>query len=466
MSDPSFLAHLDDAQRDAVLDDSERLLVIAGAGSGKTRVFVNRIARLVTDGAPASSVLALSYTNAAANEVASRLSTMGVTGVQAMTMHAWCHREPMRLFSSVIGRTGYSILDAEGSEDVLRYDMRLGEYGANSAKTALTQAKNLLDDRYAGHTVEEYDRILSSRGQLDFDDLQVGALRILQDSPEALLHYRSSLSHVLVDEYQDINPVQHEILILLCTPQDGVPTPTLTVVGDPDQAIYGFRGADDSFIRGFTDEFSDASRAYLLRNYRSTRRIIALADAIVADNPGRPPKMMTTDNDEGSRIDVVECVDEEAEAESVLSWVQTMIDDGFAHREIAVLYRYHNQLDDVFDLLKDEGLPVWAPYIDDDEQGDRIAVRSVHSAKGLEYDAVALIGWNDGSMPTWRVNRSPELIDEERRVAYVALTRARKVVSVFWPGQRMTKTGSTISQRLSRFLSDEYDSLLRRCAMS
>src|SRR5699024_5788445 len=109
-------------------------------------------------------------TNVAANEVASRLSTMGVTGVQAMTMHAWCHREPMRLFSSVIGRTGYSILDAEGSEDVLRYDMRLGEYGANSAKTALTQAKNLLDDRYAGHTVEEYDRILSSRGQLDFDD--------------------------------------------------------------------------------------------------------------------------------------------------------------------------------------------------------------------------------------------------------------------------------------------------------
>jgi len=122
MSDPSFLAHLDDAQRDAILDDSERLLVIAGAGSGKTRVFVNRIARLVTDGAPASSVLALSYTNAAANEVASRLSTMGVTGVQAMTMHAWCHREPMRLFSSVIGRTGYSILDAEGSEDVLRDD--------------------------------------------------------------------------------------------------------------------------------------------------------------------------------------------------------------------------------------------------------------------------------------------------------------------------------------------------------
>lgn len=448
-----LVAELDADQRKAVLDPAEQLLIVAGAGSGKTRAFVHRIARMVADGAEPESILALSYTNAAANEVSKRLAQMGIIGVQAMTLHAWCHRRPMREFSSVIGRDGYRILDGEGSDDVLRYDMRLGEYGAQAARAELTEAKNLLDSVYDEQRVEEYNRILASRGQLDFDDLQVGALRVLQESPEALALYRNQLRHVLIDEYQDVNPVQHEILRLLCLPDPNMTTPSLTVVGDPDQAIYGFRGADDTFIKEFTREFPDSSEVRLLRNYRSTAEILEAADDIVSDNPDRLAKRMESIKGSGAPVRVVATVSEATEALLAVETVTAWLREGVPAQEIAVLYRYHNQLDAVLDELKANQIPVWAPYIDDDEQGARVVVRSVHSAKGLEYDRVILIGWNDGSMPTWRVNRDSQLIEEERRIAYVAITRARENVLITYPLERELRSGKVITQRVSRFLS-------------
>lgn len=448
-----LVAELDADQRKAVLDPAEQLLIVAGAGSGKTRAFVHRIARMVADGAEPESILALSYTNAAANEVTKRLALMGIEGVQAMTLHAWCHRQPMRLFSAVIGKTGYRILDGDGSDEVLRYDMRLGEYGAQAARTELTEAKNMLSDLYDENKVEAYNQILASRGQLDFDDLQVGALRILQESPEALVHYRNTLRHVLIDEYQDVNPVQHEILRLLCLPDEKMATPSLTVVGDPDQAIYGFRGADDTFIKEFTSEFEGSSEVRLLRNYRSTAEILQAADDIVGDNPERLVKRMESVQGPGLPIEVCDAPTDVEEADLALSRVSDWLEDGVEPQEIAVLYRYHNQLDRVFDLFREHGVPTWAPYIDDGEQGKRVAVRSVHSAKGLEYDRVILIGWNDGSMPTWRVNKTPQLIEEERRIAYVAITRAREQVLITYPQARELRSGSWVSQNPSRFLS-------------
>lgn len=455
------LAGLDRFQMAAVSDSAKQLLVVAGAGSGKTRVFVHRIARMIEDGAEPSGILALSYTNAAADEVKTRLSKMGINGVQAMTMHAWCNREPMKKFSHLIGKEGYSILDNEGSEDVLRYDLRLGEHGAANAKAELTAAKNLLDERYNARVVEEYDKILASRGKLDFDDLQVGALKLLQEHPEVLAHYRSRLEHVLIDEYQDVNPVQHEILSLLCSPGSSRNDayPSLTVVGDPDQSIYQFRGSDPKFILGFQTEFPRASKKLLTRNYRSTERILQVADDIVGVNGDRIAKRMQSHAGKGKAVSLTPYYDEASEARAVAKEIADLLAKGIEANEVAVLYRYHKQAEPIKEALKQLGIKFYAPHDTEGDVkgvmglGDRVVLRSIHSAKGLEYEAVLLPGWAEGALPTYRVRQDPSLINEECRVAYVALTRGKRHVSVSWPLSR-DMNGRTVSQQASRFVEE------------
>lgn len=455
-----LLSGLDDEQRAAVLDDSQQLLVVASAGSGKTRVFVHRIARLVLDGADPGSILALSYTNAAADEVKRRLAAMGVVGVQTSTMHAWCHRGPMRTYGHLIGKQGYRILDADGQEEVLRYDMHLGEFGAKQAHAEITVAKNFVDEVFGlddSARVAAYDAILASRGQLDFDDLQVGALRILQEIPEALLDYRRRFTHVLIDEYQDVNPVQHEILRLLCAPfadegGNNLPTPSFCVVGDPDQSIFQFRGSDPSFIHEFTAEFPDAEEVILDRNYRSTAKILAAADQIVSHNHRRIPKTMRTDAGAGRKIDVQNCLNELNEARVVSRWIEDRLDEGVPAQEIAVLYRRHAQSEILVEVLHDRGVRFCVTKDSDPGSTPGVRLSTIHSAKGLEYHSVALVGWYDGNVPMYTVEKDPDLLPEERRIAYVAITRAKRRVLITYPV--MTRSARGYERRVgpSRFL--------------
>jgi len=490
------LSGLDPEQRAAVSSTAHRLLVVAGAGSGKTRVFTHRIARLVADGADPASILALSYTKAAADEVSERLAAMGVQGVQAMTLHAWCHREPLRRYSHLIGKEGYRIMDAEGSEDVLRYEMRLGEHGANAAKAMLTAAKNSVDleaeELRRAELVKAYDEILASRHRLDFDDLQVKAFELLAEHPEVLAHYRSSISHVLIDEYQDVNQVQHEILALLCKNAGPGRPPSLTVVGDPDQAIYGFRGADDRYIKGFLTEYTTATRVILARNYRSTRQVLKAAEAVIEGNASRLHKKMVA---AGPAPDGVEpwsqmCSSEEDEALLVAQTCAELIASGTAPEQVAVLYRYHKQaalleealqeagiayrryggdgeaLDDDGRAIPSAGAPRTGPLLppgvtivglspapaDTDEETGRVVLRTVHSAKGLEYDAVILPGWSEGAVPSYRAEEGSAEMAEERRVAYVAITRARETCVITWPAARTVRGGRRMRTRPSRFI--------------
>lgn len=488
------LEGLDLEQKQAVLSDAHRLLVVAGAGSGKTRVFVHRITRLVADGVDPAGILALSYTKAAADEVSQRLAAMGVHGVQAMTLHAWCHREPLRLFSHLVGKDGYRIMDAEGSEDVLRYEMRLGEHGANLAKAVLTAAKNSVDEEAEElrqrKLVEQYDAILASRHRLDFDDLQVWTFELLAKHLQVLAHYRTALSHVLVDEYQDINQVQHEILTLLCaTAGPGAP-PSLTVVGDPDQAIYGFRGADDRYIKGFLDEYRTATRVVLARNYRSTRQVLQAAEAVIEGNRDRLHKKMVAagPEPEGEEPWAQLCSSEEDEALFVAQTCAELIAAGQDPSEIAVLYRYHKQAGLLEEALREkrvgyrryggdgEEVPdpseqgsaphglrlppgvtiagISQPQPSGVDESGKVVLRTVHSAKGLEYDCVLLVGWSDGAVPSYRAEEGSPEMAEERRVAYVALTRARRLAIMSYPATRAVRGGRTMRVRASRFIDE------------
>lgn len=427
---------LDSDQHKAVTSGAQRLLVVAGAGSGKTRTFVHRIAELVRKGADPASILALSYTREAAGEVARRLEAMEVHGVVCTTIHAWCHREPLRSFGHLIGHASYDILDAEGSEEVLARDLGLGEWGARRAQTQITLVKNFTEEVKRSNVVESYDAILASRNQFDFDDLQVKTLQLLQEHPEVALHYRSRISHLLVDEYQDINPVQHAIVKLLCAPVESAPTPTLTAVGDPDQSIYGFRGAEPSFIVDFLKEYPDARRVMLGCNYRSTGLIVKAADAVVRVNNDRITRKVFTRSGDGAPVELVGCEDEVEEAEMVARRVRELLEAGTSPGEVAVLYRFHKQAEPLVEAMVAEGVAF------DVEGGDEVlqamstsgGVRlgTIHGAKGLEWEAVFLPGWADGTMPSYRA-RSEAEVAEERRVAYVAITRAKRRAVISWP---------------------------------
>jgi len=457
---PQLVRGLDFDQREAVMSDAEQLLVVAGAGSGKTRVFVHRIARLVAEGADPESILALSYTNAAANEVKKRLAQMGIEGVYTSTMHAWCNREPMRKFGHLIGKGTYQILDADGQEDTLRYDMRLGEHGAKRVQLEITAVKNLVEDAIGGYDVEEYNHILARRGQLDFDDLQVHALEVLQKHPEVALHYRQQYSHVLVDEYQDINPVQHEILRMLVAPiedatGDEVSVPNFVAVGDDSQSVYGFRGAAPQFLIHFLDEFEDGELLKLERNYRTTEHILTAGNRIIDNNEDRIPKTMWTDKGMGKEIVFKELPNEAAEAAFIAGHIEKLLArkrPKIDVTDIAVLYRRHAQSEVIAQALEEAGIPYWVVADNDIGQRKGVHLRTIHSAKGLEWEAVVLAGWNDGSVPMFTVNKDPELLPEERRIAYVGVTRAKRDLLVTVPRVTKTKAGGTMPQQPSRFI--------------
>lgn len=458
-----LLKGLDPKQKSAVVSKAHHLLVIAGAGSGKTRVFVHRIARLALEGMPPESILALSYTNAAADEVKKRLRQMQVTGVQTSTLHAWCHREPLRHFGHLIGHGSYKILDAEGQAETLQYDMRLGEHGAKKVANEITAVKNFVDDIVGGNgseKVDQYNAILARRGQLDFDDLQVKALEVLSNHPEVVLHYREKLKCVLIDEYQDVNPVQHEILRLLCAPlkdADGadLPTPMLCVVGDPSQSVYKFRGAEDFYIKDFLNEFPGSRQVILDQNYRSTEHIINAADRIVALNDvgSKVTKKMWTKNGPGDPIEIREFSNDASEAAYVADHIKDLIKhEKIDPREIAVLYRMHKQADVIAEALEAAKIPFWQAAEDEQTSRDGVVLRTIHSAKGLEWEAVVLIGWSDGIIPSWSIKKDPEQMPEERRIAYVAVTRGKRHVMITTAGEMRTKAGGVMKQPRSRFL--------------
>jgi ATP-dependent DNA helicase UvrD/PcrA len=356
----ALLSGLNEPQRDAVVYGEGPQLILAGAGSGKTRVLTHRIAYLIATGAAkANEILAITFTNKAAQEMRDRVELLvggQVRAMWVMTFHAACARM-LRAEAQRLGYTRqFTIYDTADSRRLIK--RVLDDQGIDpkrftpaSIGSQISDAKNKLRDAeaygqlvgsYFEQTVadvyREYEREMHRMNAMDFDDLLVRAVNVLELFPEVRERYANGFRHVLVDEYQDTNHAQYRWLQLLAGEHRN-----LTVVGDDAQSIYGFRGADISNILEFEDTFPDAHVVKLEQNYRSTQTILDAANAVIRNNRGQKPKSLWTDIGQGDPIKIRELDDEHAEARYVTGEVQRLIDEGTSRSEVAVFYRTNSQ---------------------------------------------------------------------------------------------------------------------------
>jgi DNA helicase II / ATP-dependent DNA helicase PcrA len=356
----ALLSGLNDPQREAVTHGEGPLLILAGAGSGKTRVLTHRIAYLVaTDFAKPNEILAITFTNKAAAEMRDRAELLVGRRVRAMwvmTFHAACARM-LRAHADRLGYTRqFTIYDQADSRRLVK--RCLDELGIDpkrftpaAIQAQISDAKNQLRDaddygRMVGSFFEQtvadvyraYERDLHRMNAMDFDDLLVRAVNVLELFPEVRERYATGFRDVLVDEYQDTNHAQYRWLQLLAGEHRN-----LMVVGDDAQSIYGFRGADIRNILEFEDTFPDARVIKLEQNYRSTQTILDAANAVIRNNRGQKPKSLWTDLGQGDPIKVRELEDEHAEARFVTGEIQRLVDEGVSRAEIAVFYRTNAQ---------------------------------------------------------------------------------------------------------------------------
>jgi len=358
----ALLEGLNDPQREAVIHDDGPLLVLAGAGSGKTRVLTHRIAYLVqTDRAQPGEILAITFTNKAASEMRERVEQLVGPRVRAMwvmTFHSACARM-LRAEGERLGYTrGFTIYD---SADQLRLvkqcldelDIDPKRFTPRSIQNQISAAKNVLLDsaRYrekvgsffeqtAADVYEMYESRIHSMNAMDFDDLLFRCVDLLELFPEVRERYSDGFRHVMVDEYQDTNRAQYRWLQLLAgTDRDS----NLMVVGDDAQSIYSFRSADIRNILDFEKDFPEARVIKLEQNYRSTQTILDAANALIANNRGQIAKHLFTDEGQGDKIKVRQLQDEHAEARFVAGEIERLVDSGTSRDEVAVFYRTNAQ---------------------------------------------------------------------------------------------------------------------------
>jgi len=367
-----LLAELNPEQREAVTHGEGPLLVLAGAGSGKTRVLTHRIAWLLATGrAGPEQVLAITFTNKAAGEMRGRVEELlgGVARrMWVMTFHAACARI-LRRDAQLLGySSNFTILDeADARRMVKRCLEAIGadpkRFHPRAVRAAISRAKNALLDAAAygdgggspfeqvvGEAFRLYERRMRDANAMDFDDLLVRTVEVLRDE-QAGARWRRRFGWLLVDEYQDTNHAQYELLRLLASEHGN-----LTVVGDDDQSVYGFRGADIRNILEFERDFPAAHTVKLERNYRSTQTVLSAAHAIVSRNQGRKEKRMWTEAGAGEPVRVIELADEHAEARQIAAEIERLVaDEGVSRDQIAVFYRVNAQsrvLEDI--LVRDE----------------------------------------------------------------------------------------------------------------
>ncbi len=572
----SLTAGLDDEQRDAVLAPRGPVCVLAGAGTGKTRTITHRIAQLVAGGhVAAGQVLAVTFTQRAAGEMRSRLRALdasarsgaSVGAVQALTFHAAAHRQLRYFWPRVVGGTGWQLLDSKyavvaraagrarlnaGTDDVrdLAGEIEWAKaslIGPEDYASAVAAAgrDTPLDAAQVAAVYSAYEA-LKVRDEavtlLDFDDLLLHTAAAIENDAAVAEEFRDRYRCFVVDEYQDVTPLQQRVLSAWLGERDD-----LTVVGDANQTIYSFTGASPRFLLDFSRRFPDATVVRLERDYRSTPQVVSLANRVIAAARGRvagSKLALTGQRAPGPAPSFHEHPDEPAEAAAVAASIARLIESGTATGEIAVLYRINAQSEVYEEALTEAGIayqvrggegffnrqevrqsllalqrvaerdpegplpevvraalePVglsaeppagskardrWEALnalaaLVDDEVAQRpqltlqallaelrtradarhpppvqgVTLASLHAAKGLEWDAVFLVGLADGTLPISHAlahGADSEPVEEERRLLYVGITRARVHLALSWSLAR--SPGGRQSRKPSRFLN-------------
>lgn len=365
---------LNPAQREAVLTTEGPLLVLAGAGSGKTRVLTFRIAHMLGDlGVKPWQILAITFTNKAAAEMRERLAALipsGTRGMWVCTFHAMCVRM-LREDADLLGYTGqFTIYDDDDSKRMVRDIMQaLGieqkQFPINMIRSKISSAKNAMigpedmlksadspNDKKAAQVYLELERRLRAANAMDFDDLLVRTLELLRTRSEVLDKYQERFRYISVDEYQDTNHVQYEIANLLAAKYQN-----LMVVGDDDQSIYSWRGADITNILDFEKDFKDCKTVKLEQNYRSTGHILSAANAVVRHNSQRKDKRLFTAEGDGEKIQAFQASDERDEGRWIAGEIEKLHSKGTSYDDIAVFYRTNAQSRILEDMFLRAGVP-------------------------------------------------------------------------------------------------------------
>ena len=380
--DPESLTRgLNDRQREAVTHAGSPLLILAGAGSGKTRVLTHRIAYLLATGrARAGEILAITFTNKAAAEMRERAGALVGDDARRMwvsTFHSACVRL-LRYEHEAAGlSSSFTIYDAQDSQRLIQMvlkaqDVDIKRFTPKMVAARISDAKNELigPARYAetagkdpvsrivADAYVEYDKRMRASNALDFDDLIMRTVELLADNPLIAEHYHRRFRHILVDEYQDTNHAQYVLVrALVGDGSDGVTPAELTVVGDSDQSIYAFRGATIRNIEEFERDFTGARTILLEQNYRSTQNILSAANAVIARNTGRRAKNLWTASGDGALITLDAADSEHDEARFVVGEIDRLADSGVEWGDIAVFYRTNAQSRALEELLVRQGIP-------------------------------------------------------------------------------------------------------------
>src|SRR6266496_721117 len=376
-----YLSGLNDRQREAVLQINGPLMIVAGAGSGKTKVLTTRIAHLMANGVDSFHILALTFTNKAAKEMKERVEKILGNNEARNLYIGTFHSVFARILRVEADKLGYpnnfTIYDTDDAKAVVKtviHELNLDDkhYKPSTVYNRISSAKNALvgPEEYAndfylqqedmranrpamGQIFQAYVKRCFKNGAMDFDDLLLKFYELLKNIPESLSKYQRKFKYILIDEYQDTNPAQYEIIKLLGAQHENV-----CVVGDDAQSIYSFRGATIQNILQFQKDYDDVKTVKLEQNYRSTQSILNIANEIIKQNKGQIPKVLWTENKAGEKIKLVKTMTDNEEGKFVADMIQEQkLRNHYPNRDFAILYRTNAQSRSFEESLRRMGIP-------------------------------------------------------------------------------------------------------------
>lgn len=464
-----ILDSLNPAQQEAVSSDNKSLLVLAGAGSGKTRVLVHRIAWLLqVQGVPASAIMAVTFTNKAAREMRSRIGELLQLTPQGMwvgTFHGLTHRLLKTHWRDAGLPENFQILDSddqlrmvkrllkEHELDETRFSPKSIQWYINGHKDEGRRAKHVdhHNDPYEKTLVniyQAYETACERSGQVDFGELLLRAHELWLKQPSILNHYQQRFQYLLVDEFQDTNTIQYAWLRVLAGNGN-----TITVVGDDDQSIYGWRGAKIENIQQFSEDFPGTTIVKLEQNYRSTSRILDAANAVIANNPDRLGKELWTDGERGDPIQLYAGFNEQDEARFIVERIQSHVSNDLLRSEQAILYRSNAQSR----VLEEELIRAGTPYRIYGGQRfyDRLEIKNAVAYLRLAYGS-------DDDAAFERVVNTPTRGIGNKTVEAVRL-RAREANTSMWRACLQLIEAGALTNRAATSLS-KFMELINDCA--
>ncbi|MBS1258130.1 MAG: ATP-dependent DNA helicase PcrA [Candidatus Scalindua arabica] len=367
----NILDNVTESQKEAITHIDGPLLVIAGAGSGKTRVITRRVGYLVESGTAPANILSITFTNKAANEMKERLGEfLDLRGMWVSTFHAMCSRILRSEIEQMSFTRNFSIYDTADQKKCItavmnELNLDTTNWRPSAVAASISNAKNELlsveefskyKSGYYNDVVSKvytkYQKYLEANNALDFDDLLFTIVHLFRNFPDVLEKYQDKFRYILIDEYQDTNHAQYTITQLLAQRYGNI-----CATGDPDQSIYGWRGANIRNILSFEEDYPETRTVRLEQNYRSTKNILHVASEVIKNNQSRKPKSLWTENDEGNRVRVIHCEDENVESREIAANISEFIKNGNAYSDMAVFYRTNAQSRVLEACLLKEGIP-------------------------------------------------------------------------------------------------------------